>query len=148
MYGDTSVIRGLARTMRDQAADIRHEADRLVAQAESVHWSGLAADALRRRSRDRAADLRRTAGRHEDAADALEHHADEVDRLKDLIAAVERRVQGLVTSAHDRLADLGHGILDGIRHVVPDPVDQLLDRFVPPPSGSKDWLDVELPGLH
>ena len=148
MYGDTSVIRGLARTMRDQAADIRHEADRLVAQAESVHWSGLAADALRRRSRDRAADLRRAAGRHEDAADALEHHADEVDRLKDLIAAVERRVQGLVTSAHDRLADLGHGILDGIRHVVPDPVDQLLDRFVPPPSGSKDWLDVELPGLH
>lgn len=148
MYGDTSVIRGLARTMRDQAADIRHEADRLVAQAESVHWSGLAADALRRRSRDRAADLRRTAGRHEDAADALEHHADEVDRLKDLIAAVERRVQGLVASAHDRLADLGHGILDGIRHVVPDPVDQLLDRFVPPPSGSKDWLDVELPGLH
>ena len=148
MYGDTSVIRGLARTMRDQAADIRHEADRLVAHAESVHWSGLAADALRRRSRDRAADLRRTAALHDDAADALDHHADEVDRLKELIASIERRVQGLVAGARDRLAELGRGILDGIRHVAPDPLDQLLDRFVPPPSGSKDWLDVEIPGLH
>jgi hypothetical protein len=148
MYGDPSVIRGLARTMREQAADIRHEADRLVHHAESVHWTGLAADALRRRSRDRAADLRRTASLHEDAADALDHHAAEVDRLKELIASVERRVQALVAGARDRLAEICHGILDGIRHVVPDPVDELLDRFVPPPPGSRDWLDVELPGLH
>ena len=59
-----------------------------------------------------------------------------------------RRVPGLVAGARDRLAELGRGILDGIRHVAPDPLDQLLDRFVPPPSGSKDWLDVEIPGPH
>ena len=147
MYGDTSVIRGLARAMRDQAADIRQEADRLVARAESVHWSGLAADAMRRRARDRAAALRRTATLHEDAAEALDRHAAEVDRLQDLIAAIERRVHSLVAGARDRLAGLAQGVLDGVRHVLPDPADEVLDRFVPPQRGSKEWLDVDLPGL-
>jgi hypothetical protein len=148
MYGDTTVIRGLARELRDQAADIRAEADRLVAQAESVHWKGLAADALRHRTHERAGALRRSAGLHEDAADALDRHAHEVDRLKDLIASIERQVHSLIDGARDRLSDLGHGILDGVKHVLPDAADELLDRFVPPPPGSNGWLDVELPGLR
>jgi hypothetical protein len=147
MYGDTTVIHGLARGLREQASDIRGEADRLVAQADSVHWTGLAADAMRRRTRERAAALRRSAGLHDDAADALDRHAAEVDRLKDLIAAIERRAHSLVEGARDRLAEIGHGLVDGLRHVLPDAGDELLDRFVPPPSGSRDWLDVELPGL-
>lgn len=148
MYGDTSVIRALARRLREQATDIRAEADSLVAQADAVHWSGLAADAMRHRTRERAAALRRTAGLHEDAADALDHHAHEVDRLKELIAAIERRVHGLVEAARDRLADLGRGIVDGLRHVLPDAGDELLERFVPPPPGHKAWLDVDVPGLR
>jgi len=147
MYGDTRVLRDLARAMRDQASDIRQEADHLAARAERVPWSGLAADAMRRRSHDRAAALRRTALLHEDAAEALDRHAAEVDRLEELIAAVERRVRALVAGARDRLAALGHGLLDGVRHVLPDPVDEMLDRFVPPPRGSKEWLEVDLPGL-
>ncbi|MBB6627691.1 hypothetical protein H5V45_10200 [Nocardioides sp. KIGAM211] len=147
MYGDTSVIRALARDLREQAADIRTEADRLVGQADAVHWKGLAADAMRHRTRERAAALRRSAGLHEDAADALDHHAHEVDRLKDLIAAIERKVHGLIEGARDRLADLGHGLVDGLRKVLPDAGDQLLDRFVPPPPGNKAWLDVDVPGL-
>jgi hypothetical protein len=151
MYGDTSVIRGLARDLRDRATDIRHEADHLVARADQVHWHGLAADAMRRRCRDRAAALRRTAGLHEDAADALDRHAAEVDRLKELIAAIERRALALVEAARSRIADLGPGLVgglvDSVRSLAPDPVDRLLDRFVPPPSGSRDWLHVELPGL-
>lgn len=152
MYGDTSVIRRLARAMRDQAVDIRAEADSLVSQADNVHWTGLAADAMRRRTRDRAAALRRSAGLHDDAADALDHHAREVDRLKDLIASIERTVHGLIDGARDRLADIGHGLVNGLAngltHVLPDAADDLLDRFVPPPPGNKDWLDVEVPGLH
>ncbi|MCW2795371.1 hypothetical protein [Nocardioides sp.] len=147
MYGDTSVIRGLARSLRDQAADIRAEADLLVGQADHTHWTGLAADAMRSRARERAAALRRTAGLHEDAAQALDHHADEVDRIKDLIAAIERRVRQLVDGARDRLAGLAHHVTDGLRQVFPDPVDHLLDHFVAPQHGSRDWLDVELPGL-
>lgn len=146
MYGDTSVIRRLARSMRDQAADVRVEADHLVAQSDNTHWTGLAADAMRHRTRERASALRRVAGLHEDAADALEHHAAEVDRLKDLIASIERRVRGAIEVARNRLAQLAHSLADGIRRVIPDPVDDLLDRFVPPVHGSMDWLDIELPG--
>lgn len=146
MYGDTSVIRGLARALRDQATDIRGEADRLVGQADNTPWTGLAADAMRRRTRERAAALRRSAGLHEDAAQALEHHAAEVDRLKELIAAIERRVRGLVEGAKDRLAGVAGAIMDGIGKVLPDPVDELLARFVPPPGGHKDWLDIDVPG--
>jgi hypothetical protein len=148
MYGDTRVIRNLAAELREQAVDIALEADHLVALTEDCPWTGWAADALRHRSRERAATLRRTAGRHEDAADALSHHADEVDRRKDLIEALERKALGLVAAARERLADLGDDLLAGIREVLPDRADQLLDQFAPPPSGHRDWLDVDLPGLR
>ena len=147
MYGDTAVIRHLARELRHRAADIRTEADHLVARADGVPWSGLAADALRRRTHDRAAVLRHSAGLHDDAADALDRHAAEVDRVKDLIAAIERRAHALVDAARERLADIGHGIVDGFEHVLPDAGDELLDRFVPPAPGSREWLGVDLPGL-
>lgn len=147
MYGDTTVIRRLARELRDRATDIRAEADHLVARADGVPWSGLAADALRRRTHQRAAALRRSAGLHDDAADALDRHAAEVDRLKDLIAAIERRAHALVDAARDRLADLGNSLVDGVEHVLPDAGDELLDRFVPPAPGSREWLGVDLPGL-
>lgn len=148
MYGDTRVIRGLAAGLREQATDIALEADRLVSLAEDCPWTGWAADAMRRRSRERAATLRRTAGSHEAAADKLCHHADEVDRLKDLVESIERRVLGLVAGARDRLAELGHDVLTGVRDALPDRADELLDAFVPPASGHRDWLDVDLPGLH
>ena len=147
MYGDTTAIRRLARELRDRATDIRAGADHLVARADGVPWSGLAADALRGRTHDRALALRRSAGLHDDAADALDRHAAEVDRLKDLIAAIERRARSLVDAARDRLADLGHGLVDGVEHVLPDAGDELLDRFVPPAPGRREWLAVDLPGL-
>ncbi|WP_051247838.1 WXG100 family type VII secretion target [Nocardioides halotolerans] len=140
MYGNTEVIRGLARTMRGQAATLRSEASSLLAQADAVPWEGLAADAMRARVRGQVAGLHRSAELADDAAAALDRHADEVDRLKDLIAAVERKVMALVAGARDRLAGL-------VASVLPDPLDELLDRFVPPPPGHRDWLFVDLPGL-
>jgi hypothetical protein len=140
MYGDTDAIRGLARTMREQGAALRSQADRLLMRAETAHWEGLAADAMRARVRVQVGGMRRTAELSDDAALALERHADEVDRLKALIAAIERKVMALVAAAKDRLAGL-------VSSVLPDPVDELLDRFVPPPPGHRDWLLVDLPGL-
>src|SRR4051812_23947347 len=122
MYGDTTAIRRRAAGLREQADDLRAASVRLAALADAVAWQGLAADAMRRHAHDRAARLRRTAGLHDDAADALDRHAREVERLQDLIAAVEHRVARLLAAA-----------------------GTLLDRFVPPPSGSMDWLSVELP---
>jgi hypothetical protein len=140
MYGDTDAIRGLARTMRDLGAELRSEAGALRARAEAAEWEGLAADAMRLRVRAQVEALGRTAELADDAAVALEGHADEVDRLKALIVAIERRVRALVAAAEERLG----GLLDA---VLPDPVDELLARFVPPPSGHRDWLTVDLPGL-
>jgi hypothetical protein len=140
MYGDTEVIRGLARTMRDQGAALGSEAGRLATRAEAVPWQGLAADAMRARVRAQVRALRRTAELADDAAAVLDRHADEVDRRKALIAAIERKAMALVTAARERLAGL-------VASVLPDPLDELLDRFVPPPSGHRDWLLVDLPGL-
>jgi hypothetical protein len=133
MYGDTTTIRALARDLRDRADDIRAAADRLSARADRIAWHGLTADAMRRHAHSRCAALRRTAALHDDAADALDRHAREVDRLKDLIAAIERTVRGLVDAARDKL--------------VPDALDGLFHRFSPPLPGSRDWLGIDLPGI-
>lgn len=142
MYGDTGVIRRLAQQVGEQGAEIRRGADRLVGASELVVWEGRAAQAMRERMTERAVALRRTADEHDDAARALRRHADEVDRLKDLIREIARRVQGLVEGACARLASLADTALDRVRDVAPDPVDQLLASFRPPPDGHRDWLDV------
>jgi hypothetical protein len=142
MYGDTEAIRGLARGLRRLGDDIRWEADTLLAGAEAVPWQGVAADAMRCVARYRVGALRRTADLHDEAAAALDDHADAVDRVKRLIAAIEERVLALVAAARDRIA----GVLGVVGGLI-DPVDDLLDRFVPPPSGHRDWLSVDLPGL-
>lgn len=138
MYGDSSVIRALAREMRTRAGDVRAEADAVAGRAEAVPWSGLAADAMRRLARDHAAGLRCCASSHEDAADALDRHAREVDRLKELIASIEHRALALLQSASGLAGLLGS--------LVPDALDRWAHDFVPPPHGSRAWLDVELPG--
>jgi hypothetical protein len=139
MYGDTEAIRSLARDLRRLGDDIRGESDRLLAAAQAVPWEGVAADAMRCLARHRAGALRRTAALHDEAAAALDDHADAVDRVKRLIAAIEDRVMSMIAAAKDRIAGLVGGLVD--------PLDDLLDRFVPPPSGHKDWLRVDLPGL-
>ena len=97
-------MRKRAAQMREQAIDIRAMADQLVAQTESVAWTGRAADAMRERIRDRAAHLRDVAGAHDTAADSLERHLLEVDLLKDEIADTERKTDKLVTDARSRVA--------------------------------------------
>lgn len=133
MYGDTRTIRALAARLRERADEIRGEASRLAARAEQVPWQGVTADAMRHQACDRAGALLRTAALHDDAADALDRHAREVDRLKDLIATIERRVRRLLDSAVDRL--------------VPDALGGWLQGFDPPLPGSREWLDVDVPGL-
>ena len=140
MYGDTEVVRGLAQGLRRQGDAIRAEAGRLAQRSEDAAWSGLAAEAMRTRVGEQVASLHHTARLHDDAADALDQHAAEVDRVKALIAAIEAKVLALVAAAKERLTGLAAAVL-------PDQVDELLARFVPPPTGHRDWLRVDLPGL-
>jgi hypothetical protein len=125
MYGDTEVMRKRAAQLREQGVDLRAMAARLVAQTERTGWTGRAADALGERVRDRAAHLHDVASRHDGAADALEAHLAEVERLKEAIADAERRAESLAADSPE-----GRG---------PRP-------FTPPPPGHKDWLGVDLPG--
>jgi hypothetical protein len=126
MYGDTDVMRRRAAQLREQGVDIRMMADRLVAQTEGIGWTGRAAESLSQRMRERATHLRDVAARHDGAAESLETHLVEVDRLKEAIAGAEHKAEALVAEA---------------------PRDRSVSDFAPPPPGHKDWLAVDLPGL-
>ncbi|HYF72909.1 MAG TPA: hypothetical protein VD864_08805 [Nocardioides sp.] len=123
MYGDSGVMRKRAAQLREQGVDLRTMADRLVARTEALDWTGRAADALRARIRERATHLRELADDHDGAADALQSHLLEVDRLAAEIAGAERRA--------------GHLAADG----------RIPAGLSTPPPGHRDWLTVELPGL-
>ncbi|MBC9734260.1 hypothetical protein [Nocardioides marmotae] len=149
MYGDTDVMRRRVDQLREQATDLRTLADQLVARTEGTGWSGRAAESLGERVRERAARLRQAAGGHDQAAEALARHASEVDRAKDAIAQVERKAGSLVADARARVARVDAQAADdptGITRT-PDPTDQQLAAFDPPPPGHRDWLGVHLPGL-
>lgn len=145
MYGDTAVMRRRASALREQAAELRLTADRLVARAEAVDWTGRAAEAMRTRIRERAVQLREVAGLHDEAADSLDLHTAEVDRRKDAIAERRRRAESLVADARARLAAVEQG--PGGAPVAPTDHDRVLAGFSAPPPGHRDWLTVELPGL-
>jgi hypothetical protein len=84
---DTEAIRDLAVRMRERAGEILDEAGRLLDAADDVCWEGRAADAMRDHAERRTRSLRRTAALHDDAAEALERHAAEVDRASALLRA-------------------------------------------------------------
>lgn len=147
MYGDTAVMRKRVSQLREQGTDIRAMADHLVGQAEQVSWNGRAADAMRERVRDRAAQLRDCASHHEGAADALEHHLQQVDGTKDAIAQVERKATSLVVDARTRVArvDAYDDPADVQRTASEE--DRQLASSTLPPTGHRDWLTLEIPGL-
>jgi len=150
MYGDTVVMRRRAAQLREQGEDIRTMAEQLVTRSDEVAqesgWTGRAADAMRDRVRERAAHLRDAANAHDVAAASLEKHLGKCDRLTETIAGLERRASSLVADARTRVARLQSPGDDDVRPTATRE-DQALVAFVPPPSGHKDWLDVELPGL-
>lgn len=150
MYGDTVVMRRRAAQLREQGEDIRTLAEQLVTRSDEVAqesgWTGRAADTMRDRVRERAAHLRDAANAHDVAAASLEKHLGECDRLAESIAGLERRASSLVADARTRVARLQRPGDDDVRPTATRE-DQALVAFVPPPSGHKDWLDVELPGL-
>lgn len=140
MYGDPAAGRRRVAQLREQGADVRALASRLVSQAEAVPWHGKAADAMRERIKDRADHLRAAAAHHETAADSLARHLAEVDRLKEAIETRSHKATALVEDARTRAAEAGPDAR-------PDGAEAALLAFDPPPAGHKDWLTVDLPGL-
>jgi hypothetical protein len=140
MYGDTVVMRKRAGQLREQGADIRAAAERLVARSEAVPWRGRAAEAMRERVKERAGHLCAAAHAHDTAADSLERHLAEVDRLKESIAEAERRVGGQVVEAQHHVEATSYDDSAATDH------DRALATVTVPPSGHADWLTLELPG--
>jgi len=135
MYGDPDVMRRRAGQLQEQGVDIRALADRLVAQTESLGWTGRAADSMR----------------HETAAESLDRHSHEVERLQETIAETERRAASLVADARTRVARIesdNESLADSGIRTLPDADDRTLVDFTPPPAGHQDWLTVDLPGLR
>lgn len=95
MLTDTSGIRHLARRMRERAEEIRAEGARVRRRADDVPWQGSSANAMRTQVAVRLISLAATADLHDDAAEALELHADAVDA----VAAVGGEVGGAVGGA-------------------------------------------------
>lgn len=85
MIGDPTAIRALASAMRRRADEIHDLAARLERAAEDVAWQGRAAEAMRSAVRHSAGCLRRTAALHDDAADALDHHAHRIGIVQDTL---------------------------------------------------------------
>lgn len=139
MYGDPDVLRSRVDDLREQAVDVRAMADHLVARTDELGWSGRAADAMRRRVGERASHLRAAAAEHDSAADSLLTHAQEVETLQESIARIEHRFTDLLGDARARAADLARsGSGDSTE------ADRALLAFEAPPTGHRDWLDVEV----
>ena len=146
MYGDTTVMRKRAGQLREQGTDVRMLADQLMAQIDSLDWTGRAADTMRARVHDRAALLRDAASSHDTASESLGRHLADVDLREEAIEAAEHRLSSLVTDAATRVTRLeAHQDPDGIRRS-PSEDDQALVSFVAPQPGHRDWLTVTLPG--
>lgn len=111
MFADTTIIRALARRLRERADEIRDLAADLTTRAAAVPWSGLAADAMRAHAAVQAAALLRTAGLHDDAAEALARHAAAVDQRLDLLAATAGAAGELAGDVADGIADAAKGLL-------------------------------------
>jgi hypothetical protein len=142
MYGDTLVMRKRAGQLREQGADVRATADQLVARSEAIPWRGRAADAMRERVRERAHHLRAAAQAHDVAADSLERHLAEVDRLKESIGETERRLSGPLAEARSRVEA---GARDASVAAAVTDHERILAAVEPPPTGHADWLTLELP---
>lgn len=139
-YGDPEDVLRLSRRLAREAAGMREDAEEVHRAVEAVPWQGVAADAMAAACRTRVARLLHTAELYDEAAERLADHARRVAERLALIAAIERHVLGLVDQARARAADVASGLLDAL-----DPRDELLATFRPPPSGSVEWLGLELP---
>ena len=106
MLTDTSGIRHLARRMREGAAEIRAEGARVRRRADDVPWQGRSAEAMRTQVAVRLTTLAATADLHDDAAAALEQHADAVDAVVALGDAVGDAVGGAVIGVAHELGSL------------------------------------------
>jgi len=152
MYGEPRRIREVAERLERRAEELRVEADRLHATSESCPWVSAAAERMRAHARERRDEVRAVAREYDEAAAQVRAHAAEVQRLLDLLAAIERQVRAIVSAAVSRLEEAVGAVVDGIKDAL-SPGDEQDRRIVEtplPPPGHRDWLDMPeaVPGVR
>jgi septal ring factor EnvC (AmiA/AmiB activator) len=152
MYGEPRKIREVAERLERRGDALRAEADALHTASEDIAWVSVAADRMRGHARDRRDELVQVAREYEEAARKVREHAAEVQRLLDLIAAIERQVRAIVSEAIDRVKDAVGNVISGIQDALSpgDEEDKRVAETPMPPPGHKDWLDMpeHVPGVR
>lgn len=152
MYGEPRRIREVAERLERRADELRAEADGLHTASETIAWVSVAADRMRAHARERRDELVQVAREYDEAALRVREHAAEVQRLLDLIGAIERQVRAIVSEAVDRVKDAVGAVVDGIKDALSpgDEQDKRLAATPMPPPGHKDWLDMPdtVPGVR
>jgi chemotaxis regulatin CheY-phosphate phosphatase CheZ len=149
MYGEPRKIREVAERLERRADQLRAEADELHTASETIAWASVAADRMREHARERRDELVRVAREYDEAALSVREHAAEVQRLLDLIGAIERQVRAIVGEA---IKDAVGAVVDGIKDALSpgDEQDKRLAATPMPPAGHKDWLEMpdQVPGVR
>ena len=152
MYGEPRKIREVAERLERRAEQLRSEADELHTASETSPWVSVAGDRMRAHARERRDELVGVAREYDEAAEKVRAHAAEVQRLLDLIAAIERQVRAIISDAFDRVKDAVSSIAGGIKDALApgDEDDKRLAETPTPPPGHKDWLDMPdvVPGVR
>ncbi len=152
MYGEPHKIREVAERLERRAGQLRSEADELHTASETSPWVSVAGDRMRAHARERRDELLGVAREYDEAAERIRDHAAEVQRLLDLIAAIERQVRAIIGEAVSRIKDAVSAIAGGIKDALTpgDEDDKRLAETSTPPPGHKDWLDMPdvVPGVR
>ena len=153
LYGDPDELDRLATELRSDADSVRQQAAAQMNRALTSHWVSVAATTYQDRLADRVAVANAAADSMDEAAAALNAHAQEVREVLARIAAIEEAARRWFGRALDEFQE--NGIVQGAMGIAGRVVD-VLDRVLPdppwlswpftphslPPAGDLRWLDV------
>lgn len=152
MYGEPRKIREVAERLEARADKLRVQANEIHTRSEESPWVSVAADRMRAMARERRDELHAVARDYDDAAQAVREHAAEVERILDLIAAIERKARAIISAAFDRISGAVSDVLGGIKDALTpgDEDDRKIAETSTPPSGHMDWLEIPdiIPGIR
>jgi ABC-type transporter Mla subunit MlaD len=142
LYGDPEELDRLANRLRSQADAVRYHAEDQVRRAAAANWVSTAAQAFRDELARKRRDADRAAESLEQAATALQTHAQEVRQLVARIARIEQDVTDWFSRKAHEVVDAVGSVVRRIAHGdLPWSGWPYTPQSLPPP-GDKDWLHV------
>jgi uncharacterized protein YukE len=104
LFEDASELHAIAHRIRSHADALRTRATELAARADNAHWHSPGSAVFRDRVRQVTTAMRSAAGRLDDAAAALDRHA---DRVHHVARQLELLAAGPVAEGAQLVDDIG-----------------------------------------